>query len=71
MGRAARLAGADGLVYCSVRYPAGEAVALFWPDCITLPVRQARHLLYRWNGSRMDRYFVYGENAWFPHEPAA
>ncbi len=64
MGAAARAAGDDGIVYPSVRHPAGQAAALFWPDRVRLPVRQARHMLYRWDGTQMSRYFVYGENVW-------
>jgi hypothetical protein len=67
---AARDQGADGIVYPSVRWPAGEAVAVFWPDCITLPVQQARHLLYSWDGASVTRFFVYGEDCWYPR-PAA
>ena len=55
----------DGIVFPSVRWPNGEAVALFWPDRVQLPVIQARHLLYHWDGKRVDRYFVYGEDEWF------
>lgn len=64
LGAAVRAEGDDGILYPSVRYPAGLAAALFWPDCVRLPVRQARHMLYHWDGARMSRYFVYGENAW-------
>lgn len=56
----------DGIVYHSVRWPKGEALALFWPDRVQLPVIQARHLLYHWDGARVDRYFVYGEDKWHP-----
>lgn len=63
-GASRRAAGADGILYPSVRFPAGLAAALFWPDCVKLPVRQARHMLYHWDGARMSRYFVYGERAW-------
>lgn len=56
--------GEDGIVYPSVRWPKGGAVALFWPDRVQLPVIQARHLLYHWDGRRVDRYFVYGEDQW-------
>ena len=56
----------DGIVYPSVRWPKGEAAALFWPDRVQLPVIQARHLLYHWDGARVDRYFVYGEDKWHP-----
>jgi hypothetical protein len=63
--------GEDGIVYPSVRWPKGEAVALFWPDCVQLPVVQARHLLYHWDGARVDRYFIYGEDEWrAPVEPS-
>jgi len=55
----------DGIVFPSVRRPHGEAVALFWPDRVQLPVIQARHLLYHWDGERVDRYFVYGEDKWY------
>ena len=53
----------DGIVYPSVRYPAGEAVAAFWPDVLGIPT-PARHLCYRWNGSRVDAWLVYGEAGW-------
>ena len=58
----------NGLVYESVRYPAGAAIAAFWPDVVGRPV-QAEHLCYRWNGSQVSGYFVYGEEAWrtLPH----
>ena len=65
-GRAARRDGADGVVYPSVRYPAGQALAVFWPDCLTLPVIQARQFRYTWDGRRMARYLVHGERAWVP-----
>ncbi|MSP01545.1 MAG: RES domain-containing protein [Acetobacteraceae bacterium] len=63
-GRAVRGAGGDGVVYPSVRYPAGKALALFWPDCIALPVNQARQFRYGWDGQRMHRYLVHGGRAW-------
>jgi len=61
-----RNAGEDGVVYPSVRWTAGQAVALFWPDRVRLPVIQARHLLYHWDGKAVSRYFVYGEDRWYP-----
>ncbi|WP_338147781.1 RES family NAD+ phosphorylase [Neoroseomonas terrae] len=48
-----RAAGADGVVYPSVRDPAGECVALFHPD-LAANVRQGRHLDYHWDGTRVD-----------------
>lgn len=54
-GARLRAAGADGVVYPSVRRPAGECVGLFWPDLASNPV-QGRHLDYHWNGERVDLY---------------
>ncbi|MXY90694.1 MAG: RES family NAD+ phosphorylase [Gammaproteobacteria bacterium] len=53
----------EGIVYPSVRYPEGEAVAAFWPDVLGIPA-QGRHLCYRWNGSRVDAWLLYGEDGW-------
>jgi hypothetical protein len=39
----------DGIIYRSVRYPEGEAVALFWPDVAGIP-QQGEHFSYYWNG---------------------
>ena len=55
--------GSNGIVYPSVRHPAGEAVAAFWPDVIGIPI-QGRHLCYRWDGRRVDAWLVYGEENW-------
>ena len=64
MGREVRRAGGDGVIYPSVRFPAGMALALFWPDCVELPVVQARQFRYGWDGHRMHRYLVHGSRAW-------
>ena len=53
----------NGIVYPSVRHPAGEAVAAFWPDVAGTPV-PGRHLCYRWDGRRADAWLVYGEDNW-------
>ena len=53
----------NGVVYPSVRYPRGRAVAAFWPDVVGILV-QARHLCYRWDGRRVDAWLVYGEENW-------
>jgi len=59
LGRVVREGGGDGVHYPSVRFPAGRALALFWPDCIELPVNQARQFRYSWDGTRMHRYLVH------------
>lgn len=64
LARRLRAADADGIVYPSVRWPAGQAVAAFWPNVLQLPVRQGRHLLYRWDGQAITHYLVYGEDRW-------
>jgi hypothetical protein len=43
----------DGIVYRAVRDPSGQALAVFWPDVVGLPV-QARHLAYHFDGARID-----------------
>ena len=48
-----RGAGAEGVVYPSVRNPGGECAGLFHPDLASRPV-QARHLDYHWDGARVD-----------------
>lgn len=55
LGAALRAAGADGVVYPSVRHPGGACVGLFHPDLATPPV-QGRHLDYHWNGTAVDFY---------------
>ena len=55
--------GANGVVYPSVRRSGGECVGAFRPRAMGLP-HQERHLKYRWNGDRVDRYFDYLRDAW-------
>ena len=46
-------AGANGIVYASVRHEGGQCVAVFKPRLLRRG-RQAEHLLYRWNGERIS-----------------
>ena len=55
LGAALRAAGADGVLYPSVRKPGGRCLGLFYPDLATPPA-QGRHLDYHWNGDRVDYY---------------
>jgi hypothetical protein len=60
---ALREAGSGGVVYPSVRRAGGECVGIFRPRLVTPPT-QERHLQYRWDGARVDRYFDYLEDRW-------
>ena len=62
-GRAQREAGAMGVTYPSVRRDTGACVGAFRPRAVGLP-HQERHLKYRWNGERADRYFDYSSETW-------
>ena len=55
LGRELRDAGAEGVVYPSVRYADGTCAGLFYPDRAS-EVRQGRHLDYHWDGGRVDLY---------------
>ena len=55
LGAALRAAGAEGVVYPSVRCPGGTCSGLFHPDLAHEP-RQGRHLDYHWDGARVDLY---------------
>jgi hypothetical protein len=59
-----REAGADGLVYPSLRHGGGECAALFYPDCASDPV-QGRHLDYHWDGEHVDLVRDAGSGAVF------
>lgn len=61
--RPLRDAGSTGVVYPSVRRPGSECIGAFRPKAVGLP-RQERHLNYRWNGKRVDRYFDYSLDRW-------
>jgi hypothetical protein len=62
-GRELREAGSDGVTYPSVRDKGGECVGAFRPRVVGIPV-QSKHLRYHWDGTRVARYFDYGEDEW-------
>lgn len=66
---ARREAGSNGILYASVRHPGGTCLAAFRPRAVGLP-RQERHLRYRWNGTRVDRYFDFSLERWIELAPA-
>jgi len=64
-GRSLRDNGSMGVVYPSVRRAADTCIGAFGPRAVGLP-RQERHLKYRWDGERVDRYFDYLLDRWVP-----
>lgn len=62
-GAGLRAGGSQGVVYPSVRRAGGECIGAFSPRAVAIP-RQERHLKYRWDGVRMDRYFDYSTDRW-------
>ena len=58
----ARKVGADeglaGVVYDSVRHPGGECAALFAPKALVPPAREAEHVTLRWNGERIEGWYL-------------
>jgi hypothetical protein len=62
-GARLRAAGANGVVYSSVRDPRGQCIGAFRPRAVGVPV-QSKHLKYHWDGQRVARYFDYERDAW-------
>lgn len=58
-----RAGGANGVAYSSVRHAGGHCIGAFRPRAVGIP-HQERHLKYRWNGERVDRYFDYARDEW-------
>lgn len=52
LGARLRKEDSNGIVYDSVRKPGGECAALFYPD-LASPCVQGKHLIYRWDGSKI------------------
>jgi hypothetical protein len=61
--RQIRAAGANGVAYPSVRHTDGQCIGAFRPRAVGVP-HQERHLKYRWDGERVDRYFDYARDEW-------
>ena len=64
LGRALHAAGAHGIVYRSVRHAGGECAAAFRPRVVRPLPRSEAHLLYHWDGARIDRYYDYARDRW-------
>lgn len=54
LGASLREAGANGVLYPSVRAPEGRCIGVFWPDLLPIPV-QGDHYDMHWDGVRVDR----------------
>jgi hypothetical protein len=62
-----RVSGANGVAYPSVRHADGQCLGAFQPRAVGIP-HQERHLKYRWNGDRVDRYFDYARDEWIARQ---
>lgn len=62
-GARLRAAGANGVVYPSVRDARGQCIGAFRPRAVGIPV-QSKHLRYHWDGTRVARYFDYALDTW-------
>lgn len=60
LARRLRDAGSPGIVFDSARHAGGECIAAFLPDVIA-PCVQARHLVYRWDGTRIAQVLEVSE----------
>ena len=58
-----RATGANGVTYPSVRHAGGQCIGAFRPRAVAIP-HEERHLNYRWNGERVERYFDYARDQW-------
>lgn len=56
LGRTMRAQGAWGVIYDSVRWQWGQCVAVLRPRALS-NCRQGMHLVYAWNGSRIDTVY--------------
>lgn len=65
LGNTLRQAGSRGVVFPSVRDPAGRCLCAFTPRAVGIP-RVASPLRYHWNGERIDRVFDYATETWLP-----
>jgi hypothetical protein len=63
LARELRAAGAEGIVYSSVRAPSGECVAVFKPRLLS-PAKQGAHYRYVWDGKQISA--VYKKELYHP-----
>ena len=54
IGAMLRAANSNGILYRSVRFPEGLAVALFWPDVAGIPA-QGERFSYYWDGGQVSQ----------------
>src|SRR5262249_36643135 len=71
LGRSIKVAGGNGVAFDSVRPFTTANIPRFRPKGLPAPpgkphVRQGPHLILEWDGSRIARYIVMGEQTWKP-----
>jgi RES domain len=57
LARELRAAGSWGLLYRSVRRPAGQCVAVLRPQAVQVPVTQSAHVSLRWDGKNISSWY--------------
>lgn len=60
-----RAAGANGVVYPSVRHAGGQCIAAFRPRAVGVPV-PGPAIKYHFDGTRVARWFDYAREVWVP-----
>jgi hypothetical protein len=60
LARRLRGSGSNGIVFDSARHAGGECVAAFFPDVVA-PCVQTKHLIYRWDGTRIAQVLEVSE----------
>lgn len=55
MARSIILNGGEGIIYPSVRHTKGQCIAVFYPNCVGIPI-QGKHISYHWDGQRINMF---------------
>jgi len=64
LARGLRQTGSNGVVYRSVRHEGGNCLAAFRPKVVGLPI-SGPNLRFHFDGDRIDRWFHFGDKAWY------
>lgn len=63
LARILRAEGTNGIVYRSVRHEGGSCLAAFRPNAVQRPI-SGPHLRFHFDGTRIDRWFHFGDKVW-------